>query len=154
MHNRSGYQKTLSRNILCVVVHTILIPVSMRMSPRGRVGPDRRLRDTASMTVSSLAVLVIRVCRGHTVADTGCLGSIAVSNIGRGRVLGKSVGVLAHAGACTVAAPAKDAPTLAAVAGGVVVGRAGAETLLLAVMTEQGEFESSREDKEEAFVCC
>jgi hypothetical protein len=98
------------------------------------------------VTISRLAVLVV----GKTVvADGSALSVVALANLVRSGVLGQSI--FTRGGATSASALEHSHELVAAtVTRGVVVGRAGAEALLLAAVADQHELDQNREEEEEA----
>lgn len=100
----------------------------------------------AVVGVARLSVLVV----GHAVvADGSAFSVVALANLLRSGVLGQ--GVTIGSAASSTAALIEHAHELVAttVAGGVVVGRAGTEALLLSAVTDQHKLKQHRQQEEE-----
>lgn len=105
------------------------------------------MRGRAVLVVPGLAVLVVRA----PLADARGLGVVAGAHLVRAGVHGQGVGVAGVARAL-VAAEAKEAAALGAVARGVVVCGRGPEALLLLAVAAQGELRQGRDYEEDAGV--
>lgn len=98
--------------------------------------------------VAGVAVLVVG--GGGRVADAGGLGVVALADLIRVGVGGE--GVRGRGGGSLVAAEAEEAALLGAVARGVVVGRRGAEALLLPTLAGEEDLGQGGEDEEDTGV--
>lgn len=104
------------------------------------------------VAVAVAVVLVVRIVR--VAVDSGTLGSVALAGVVvelvRVGMLGKLV-VLVDSGCLATEQTGEEAGSLA-VAGGVVVGGAGTETLLLVMVAGESYLHEDGEDKEEAVL--
>jgi hypothetical protein len=136
----------------------VLISIGIRRSGIGlgvvRVGRGWTGRRSNSLVtgIGRLAVLVILVGTGCAMgsANPSLLRSVAIAHVGRSGVGGKGVCGIGHGGGVSLTAEAEETTALAAVSAGVVVSWTGAESLLLAVVADQSDFDKGREEEEQA----
>ncbi len=133
-------------------VHGTRIDTTHVVRIRGRVGVGLGGGGVAGgVVVARVAVLgVLGRRRLGGRAHARLLGGVAIAHLVRVRVLGQRVCVAAESRVRLAPAEQAQETTLLGVARGVVVARAGAESLLLEPVAGQGYLEKSGEDEEEA----
>ena len=114
------------------------------MNPRG----SRRRGLTANLAEAILVLVVLAA----GLADGSCLGGVAPALVELVRGGVRREGILSVVPGGLTAEEAREDAALLRVARGVVVGWAGAEALLLAVVAREGDLGEDGEDEEDSMM--